>query len=247
MNENGGEQAKPPKWKPIGRVERRVLGVLLEKAKTTPDAYPLTLNALTNGANQKSNRDPQMSLEPHQVETALESLRAMSAVMEISGGGRVAKFRHLLYEWMGVDKVEAAVMTELMLRGAQTLGELRGRAARMEPIADVSALQPIVRGLIDKQLIVELTPAGRGQIITHALYLPNEMDKIRAQFAGGAPSQPAAPSRTAAPANTAAAPSSPLDDNTRSDVEALRQEVDQLKQEVARLRNDVQDLWSNLS
>ncbi len=107
----------PPKWTPLGRVERRVLGVLVEKAKTTPDAYPLTLNALTNGCNQKSNRDPQMNLQPDQVENSLEKLRHLSAVIEVSGGGRVSKYRHLIYEWMGINKVEAAVMTELLLRG----------------------------------------------------------------------------------------------------------------------------------
>ncbi len=120
MSEVGSSAASSlaPRWKPIGRVERRVLGVLVEKAKTTPDAYPLTLNSLTTGCNQKSNRDPQMNLEPDQIESSLEKLRHMSAVIEVSGGGRVPKYRHMVYEWLGVDKIEAAVMTELLLRGA---------------------------------------------------------------------------------------------------------------------------------
>jgi uncharacterized protein YceH (UPF0502 family) len=181
MSDQGPSTAPvPAKWTPIGRVERRVLGVLVEKAKTTPDAYPLTLNGLTTGCNQKSNRDPQMNLEPNQVETALEELRHMSAVIEVSGGGRVPKYRHLVYEWLGVDKPEAAVMTELLLRGAQTVGELRGRAARMEPIADVAALQPVLQSLIHKKLVISLTPPGRGQVVSHALYLPEEMEKVRA-------------------------------------------------------------------
>src|SRR5262245_536489 len=104
-----------PRWRPLGRIERRILGVLVETANTTADAYPLTLNALTTGCNQKNNRDPLMNLEPHEVESALERLRQMSAVIEVSGSGRVPKYRHLLYEWLGVEKTEAAVMTELLL------------------------------------------------------------------------------------------------------------------------------------
>ncbi len=106
------ETQPAPKWKPINAIQRRILGVLGEKAKTTPDQYPLTLNALTNGCNQKSNRSPQMNLEPIQVEDALEKLRAIAAVSEVQGGGRVAKFRHYIYEWLGVDKAESAVMIE---------------------------------------------------------------------------------------------------------------------------------------
>ena len=111
--------------------------MLIEKAKTTPENYPLSLNALRTGCNQKSNRAPLMQLEEDQVAEALESLRQAGAVAEIQGGARVDKYRHLAYEWLGVDKVELAVMAELLLRGSQTVGELRGRAARMEPIKDL--------------------------------------------------------------------------------------------------------------
>jgi len=162
-------------WQPLSSMQRRIVGVLVEKAKTTPDAYPMTLNALTNGCNQKSNRSPQMNVKPEQVEEVLEDLRAIGAVAEVQGGGRVAKFRHYMYEWLGVDKYELAVMTELLLRGEQTVGELRGRAARMEPIADLAALRPIVRSLIDKRLVISLTPEGRGQIVTHGLYKEREL------------------------------------------------------------------------
>ena len=122
-----------PAWHPLSRVNRRIVGVLVEKAKTTPDQYPLSLNALTNGCNQKSNRSPQMSLEEHQVETALENLRTQGLVAEVQGGGRVPKFRHYMKEWLGVSGVELAVMAELLLRGDQTVGDLRGRANRMTP------------------------------------------------------------------------------------------------------------------
>ena len=199
------EADKPkPKWKPLPSLERRILGVLGEKAKTTPDAYPLSLNALVNGCNQKSNRYPQMNVEPIQAENALEKLRAIGAVSEVQGGGRVAKFKHYLYEWLGVNKVESAVMIELLLRGSQTMGELRARAARMEPIADVAALRPIVQELINRGLVISLTPEGRGQIVTHALYLEEEMEKVRRKAAEDADAASLAESAPA-PRSTAAA------------------------------------------
>jgi uncharacterized protein len=174
-----------PKWRQLERIERRVAGVLVEKAKTTPDNYPLSTNALVNGCNQKNNRFPQMTLDEGQVTDALESLRKSGAVALIQGDGRVEKYRHLLYDWLGVDKFEMAVMAELLLRGAQTLGELRGRAARMEPIKDIGELGPIVERLRAKNLLIFLTPPGRGGVVTHNLYQPQELAKVRAEHGGG--------------------------------------------------------------
>ncbi len=130
MSDPASEVSPPgraPAWHPLQALDRRVLGVLVEKAKTTPEAYPLSLNALRTGCNQKSNRYPLMEVEPEDVEESLERLRGLGAVAEVQGGGRVARFRHCLYDWLGVDKAELAVMAELLLRGAQTDGELRGR------------------------------------------------------------------------------------------------------------------------
>ena len=124
----------PALWHPLEAIDRRVLGVLVEKAKTTPDVYPLSLNSLKSGCNQKSNRFPQMQLEESQIEDSLDRLRKFKAVTLIQGDGRVEKYRHLAYEWLGVGKVELAIMAELLLRGAQTIGELRARASRMAPI-----------------------------------------------------------------------------------------------------------------
>src|SRR5687767_15795321 len=107
----------PPALPTLTVNERRVLGVLIEKAKTTPDAYPMTLNAIVTGCNQKSNREPLMTLSPEDVEQILDELRGLSAVTEVQGSGRVAKYRHHGYEWLGVDKFEISVMTELLLRG----------------------------------------------------------------------------------------------------------------------------------
>jgi hypothetical protein len=179
------EPAKPPQWKPLAPLERRVIGVLVEKAKTTPEQYPLTLNSLVTGCNQKNNRDPQMNVQAEDVEESIERLRAAGALVEVQGSGRVPKYRHMMYDWLGVTKVELGVMTELLLRGAQTEGELRGRAARMDPIADLAALRPIIESLRAKKLIVSLTGEGRGHMLTHNLYRPDEMAALRIKFGEG--------------------------------------------------------------
>ncbi len=171
-------------WRPLTREQRRVVGVLVEKAKTTPEVYPMTVNAITTACNQKTNRHPLMDLDSAAVEATLEQLREMGAVIEVVGSGRTDKFRHNLYQWMGVDKVQLAVMAELLLRGQQTIGELRGRAARMEPIGDLNELKPVLQALAEKQLILELTPSGRGQIVTHNLYFDRELEKIRESIGG---------------------------------------------------------------
>ena len=187
MSESTSPESSPntARWRPLGIYERRVAGVLVEKAKTTPDAYPLTLNSLRNGCNQKSNRAPVLEMEETQVEDAVDALRGYGAVVEVQGDGRVPKYRHLMYEWLGVEKEEMAVMVELLLRGAQTVGELRGRAARMDPIPDLAALWPILESLQAKKLVVFLSPRGRGCTVTHNLYPPNELEKVKAKFGGG--------------------------------------------------------------
>ncbi|MEZ6087531.1 MAG: YceH family protein [Pirellulaceae bacterium] len=168
-----------PKWKPLEKIERRVLAVLIEKAKTTPDNYPMTIAALTTGCNQKSARDPVMQLDNDDVEIALQTLRAVGVCVEVQGQGRTSKFRHLAYDWFDVKGPEIAVLTELLLRGPQTIGELRSRASRMEPFADVAALQPVLDLLESKKLVVPLTPPGRGQLFSHTLYPSQEFDSLK--------------------------------------------------------------------
>ncbi len=232
-----------PKWRPLRAIDRRVAGVLAEKAKTTPDIYPMSLNAVCTGCNQKSNRHPVMALEPDDVEESLDRLREMGAVSLVEGYGRVRKYRHYLYQWLGVDKVELAVMTELLLRGPQTVGELRGRAARMEPIADLAALRPVLEGLKQKGLVVSLTPEGRGHVVTHALYLPDELQKLQAQHGEGVsagPARPAAVPADAAPATTATtAAGAGVEQEI---IATLRSDIDELKTHLAQLRSDVEQL-----
>ena len=174
-----------PAWKPLTAKQRRVLGTLMEKSKTTPDAYPMSYAGLTTGCNQKSNRVPITNYTSEQIETIVDELRALGAAAMIQGSGRVTKVRHYAYHWMGLEKVEAAIMTELLLRGEQTLGELRTRAARMEPINDLDELKRLVDGLVSKKLIVELTPPGRGQIVTHNLYPEWELAAVVKSVAAG--------------------------------------------------------------
>jgi hypothetical protein len=256
MNQNDETSAPAqPRWQLLDKLQRRVLGVLVEKAKTTPENYPLSLNALVAGCNQKSNRAPQMQLNAEQVEEVTEGLRALGAMAVIQGGSRVDKYRHLLYEWLGVDKVELAVMGELLLRGAQTLGTLRGRAARMEPIAGIAQLQPILARLQEKGLIVYLTPQGRGGIVTHALYQPQELDRLRKEVGTadlGAPAAHTPESRRrlssepiqAAPALPVTVPMEPVGADVpgvdREQFELLRGEVASLRQQLAEFRQQTE-------
>lgn len=242
-------QAIEPAWQPLTTTQRRVFGVLIEKAKTTPDAYPLTINAVTTGSNQKSNRSPLMTLEPIDVENSLDELRSMGAVSEVHGSGRMSKYRHRVYEWMGIDKVEAAVMAELLLRGEQTIGELRGRAGRMERIAGVAELKPILHALMQKGLVQALTPEGRGQVVTHCLYTPDQQTKLESRFSseGHSISAPAAVSQPASSIVQDRAPAgpqaeAPLAKVSDENVEFLQNEIESLKETVADLEKRLQNL-----
>ncbi len=237
-------QPRQPEWQVLSALERRIVGVLVEKAKTTPLAYPLTLTAICTAGSQKSNRYPIMQIEAEGTIDALERLRYIGAIAEVQGAGRVPKYRHYLYKWLGVDKTEMAVMAELLLRGAQTIGELRSRAARMEPIADLAALRPIVQSLQEKNLVISLTAEGRGQIVTHGLYQPNELERLRAKHTASAASlssQPAAPHSAAS--QTAVQDTSV---SSSSELRELQEEVRQLRGELDQLKSAVEDLQSVL-
>src|SRR5260370_15781722 len=118
-------------------VEVRVLGSLLEKEVTTPDYYPLSLNALVNACNQKSNRDPVVNYDEDTVEVALGDLRTKGLAMRVTGDSRVAKHEQRFTERLNMGRREAAVMCVLMLRGPQTVGELRGRTERLYAFEDL--------------------------------------------------------------------------------------------------------------
>ena len=235
------ETAPKPLWQPLCSVDRRVLGVLAEKAKTTPDTYPLSLNAVCTGCNQKSNRAPIMQLEPDDVEESLDRLREIGAVGIVQGYGRVSKYRHYLYDWLGVDKMEMAVITELLLRGDQTEGELRGRAARMEPIAGLAELRPILASLKSKGLVVSLTPEGRGHMLTHALYKPNELERIKQRYAAGANVAATRPAETSPQSRPATAHNHPPAQNNEA-VETLAKQIAELSEQMAQMQSDIEEV-----
>jgi hypothetical protein len=172
----------------------------------------------------------------------------------------VPKYRHYLYKWLGVEAVELAVLAELLLRGAQTEGELRGRAARMEPIRDLSELRPVLASLKSKGLVVPLTPEGRGHVVGHALYLPAELERLRAEYqqAPAATAPPATgPAATAEPgavvpgASAAGAPVPPAAPSPTPTApagiepqvaESFRRELGELREQIKQLRADLDDL-----
>ena len=194
-------EAIPPRWQPISAIERRVLGVLVEKAKTTPDAYPMTLNAICR--RLQPEEQPLSADEPRRPTTsrqALDELRALGA--RDRGARRAAASPSTgttAYEWLGVDKTELAVMTELLLarranaRRAARPGRPHGADRRRgRPAAGAGSLKA-------KGLLISLTSAGRGQVVTHALYEPREMEKLRAEFGAGSPAAAAADEGVAPP------------------------------------------------
>jgi uncharacterized protein YceH (UPF0502 family) len=146
-----------------GSVELRVLGCLIEKQRTTPDVYPLSLNALRAACNQTTNRDPVVEYDEDTVRSALSRLEQRRWVRLASGrGSRAVKFRHLLDEALGIGEPELALLAVLMLRGAQTAGELKARAERLHPFASLAAVYETLDGLIQRELAVRL-PRGPGQ------------------------------------------------------------------------------------
>jgi uncharacterized protein YceH (UPF0502 family) len=136
----------------LNEVEARVLGALLEKEITTPDYYPLSLNALVNACNQKSNRDPVMNLHEDAVRNALRVLHDNSLARSVSAAdSRVTKYEHRLQEAFNFDRREASIFCDLLLRGPQTPGELRSRAERMHHFDDLGEVQSALQRLMSRQ------------------------------------------------------------------------------------------------
>jgi len=147
-------------------IEARVLGSLIEKQVTTPEYYPLTLNALTLACNQKNNRNPVTSYSENQVADAVESLREKNLAYVFYGStSRVPKYKHVVPEVMHLSHAEVALMCVLMLRGAQTVGELRGNASRLHEFTSLEEVETTLNGLIarDSEPLVARLPRQPGQ------------------------------------------------------------------------------------
>ncbi len=147
----------------LSEVEARVLGCLVEKDITTPEYYPLSLNALVHACNQKSNREPLMNLEVDVVRQALRALGDQMLARSASGDSRVAKYEHRLADTFNFTRPETAILCELLLRGPQTPGELRSRAERMHPFEDLSVVQSTLKHLMEREPpLVKLLPRQPG-------------------------------------------------------------------------------------
>lgn len=157
----------------LSLLETRVLGVLIEKERTVPDSYPLTLNALVAGCNQKTSRDPIVNASESEVQAAVDSLRSMSFVIE-SSGGRVARYSHNFERVLQVPRQASSLLAVLMLRGPQTAGELRINCERLHAFADISSVEAFLRELAGRPagaLVTELPrqPGARENRWMHLL------------------------------------------------------------------------------
>lgn len=217
----------------LGPVERRVLGVLIEKSLALPQYYPMTVNAITVGCNQKQNRDPVMELDEETVWDALESLRGHNLALRISAGpgGRADKWKHNAAEQLGWQTPQRAIMAELLLRGPQTVGELRGRAARMTTMESTEAVSEILNVLASANPpYVQQMPRQAGQSAVrwmHLMYPAGEEPSAPALAQGGGRETPPAASSRA---------------GVEEQVQVLREEVAALRAEVEKLRADLRML-----
>ena len=259
---NAPDATEQPPITELTRQQRRVLGVLSEKAFTTPEYYPLTLKAVTAGCNQKSNRDPVVSYSEEDVLDVLEELRGMGlAAVVLPDSGRTERYRHYFRHRFSLTEPQLAILTELLLRGRQSMGELRSRSSRMVPIESLGQLREELAGLIELGFAVASGDLERRGIeVDHAWYQPREQ---RPFAAGDAPA--AAPSATTpvaaavAVADTGAAPVSapgaaatvasgtPAAGASPEQLDHLEQQISQLRSENQELRNDMQVTQQSLA
>jgi uncharacterized protein len=205
--------------------EVRVLGCLIEKQRTTPDAYPLSLNALRLACNQSTNRDPVVAYDEELIRGALHRLgRRRFTRLTTGHTSRTAKYRHLLDEALEVDAAEQAVLAVLMLRGDQTPGELKQRTERMQPFSGIDELQEVLTRLIDRGLVAQLArrPGQKEERFRHRLSEDLDEDDAPASVA-------------AAPAAVIVPPPPRRDER----LDKLEREVAELREELAALRAEL--------
>jgi uncharacterized protein len=207
----------------LSAAETRVLGCLLEKQRTTPDAYPLSLNALRLACNQSTNRDPVVDYDETMVREALHRLERRGMV-RLAGASRAAKYRHLLAEALPLDHAEHAIICVLMLRGPQTPGELKQRSERMHAFADLDDVHATLDKLIDRELVARLErrPGHKEERYTQLLQEDGEQEPAREPVLAR---QPATISADGHAGNEA--------------LDELRERVERLERELAALRADV--------
>lgn len=217
---------------PLTHDECRVLGVLIEKAMTTPDLYPLTLNAVVAGCGQKNNRFPVVEFDEDRAYAALGSLREKKLVVLVEqSGARVSKYRHTAAEQLECRPAELALLSELLLRGPQTVGELRGRASRMTGFESTDAVTGFLRSMSEKvtPLVRRLPPTPGTRAEKYGQLLNPELHPVE----GGAATSSA--SSTSATVSSAGRPSSEIDER----IAALESELGELRAAVRRLAVNV--------
>jgi uncharacterized protein YceH (UPF0502 family) len=208
---------------PPSAAELRVLGALIEKRRTTPDAYPLSVNSLRLACNQSTNRDPVVDYDEHTVLDALEHL-GRRGWTRLASAGRARKYRHTFDEAMELDQDELALLAVLMLRGPQTPGELKQRTDRLHSFADLTAIETALDRLIDRELVARL-PRRPGQKEQRYVQLLD----------GGEPTEDAQMATAPVVAIPAGVPEPDGTDGDR--LERLERDLAHLKDEVARLRD----------
>ncbi len=213
----------------LSLLETRVLGVLAEKQHTVPDSYPLTLNALVSGCNQKSSRDPVIEATEEEVQVALDSLRAHSLIVETSGG-RAARYGHNIEKVLHIPTQSTALLTMLMLRGPQTAGELRINCDRLHKFADISTVE---------SFLAELAERTEGGLVMELPRQPGSRENRWMHLLSGAP---VIEERLSA-SDTLAMPSS---DVTVGEIAALKANIAKLEAELGELRGLVDKLYKEL-
>jgi uncharacterized protein YceH (UPF0502 family) len=212
----------------LSLLETRVIGVLYEKQHTVPDTYPLTLNALVSGCNQKTSRDPVMAASETEVQAAIDSLKGYSLAIETSGG-RVARYAHNLERVLQLPQASAALIAALMLRGPQTAGELRIGCERMYKFSDISSVQ----GFLE-----ELASRPAGALAVELPRLPGSRENRWAHLLSGVPE--------ISGANEGVRAAGPSGDVAVGEVAALKANVARLEGEVADLRETVRRICGEL-
>ena len=216
----------------LNEVEARVLGALLEKEITTPDYYPLSLNALINACNQKSNRDPVMNLDEGSVRSALRALDDNSLARSVSAAdSRVTKYEHRLQEAFNFDRREAAIFCELLLRGPQTPGELRSRAERMHHFDELGEVQSVLQRLMGREpalvKVLARQPGTKESRYVHLL--SGDIEPVSSPVAREAPS-------TARPQNIETTGGGDKLSRLESEITELRRDIADLRQQFAAFR-----------
>ena len=213
----------------LSLLETRVLGVLAEKQRTVPDSYPLTLNSLVSGCNQKSSRDPVIEASESEVQAALDGLRRLSLLVETSGG-RASRYAHNIERVLHIPTQSTALLAMLMLRGPQTAGELRINCERLHKFADISSVE---------SFLVELAEREAGGLVVELPRQPGSRENRWMHLLSGAP---AIEERASVRAATAA----PSGDVTVGEIAALKANVARLETEVSELRAMVVKLRADL-